>query len=64
MTCAKYLQQAAEQQDRLSNQQRLPTGISDDTDHFMGGLFGMVPVLLRVAPEVATAFSRGGGAPV
>jgi ubiquinone/menaquinone biosynthesis C-methylase UbiE len=36
---------------------------SDDTDHFMGGLFAMVPVLLRIAPEVATAFERGGGVP-
>jgi 2-polyprenyl-3-methyl-5-hydroxy-6-metoxy-1,4-benzoquinol methylase len=34
---------------------------SDDTDHFMGGLFAMAPVLLRVAPEVAAAFARGGG---
>jgi ubiquinone/menaquinone biosynthesis C-methylase UbiE len=34
---------------------------SDDTDHFMGGLFSMVPVLMRAAPDVATAFARGGG---
>ena len=34
---------------------------SDDTDHFMGGLFSMVPVLMRIAPDVATAFERGGG---
>jgi hypothetical protein len=27
----------------------------------MGGLFSMVPVLLRTAPDVATAFARGGG---
>jgi 2-polyprenyl-3-methyl-5-hydroxy-6-metoxy-1,4-benzoquinol methylase len=34
---------------------------SDDTDHFVGGLFAMVPPLLRAAPEVARAFSEGGG---
>jgi ubiquinone/menaquinone biosynthesis C-methylase UbiE len=27
----------------------------------MGGLFTMVPVLMRIAPDVATAFERGGG---
>jgi len=34
---------------------------SDDTDHFVGGLFAMVPPLLRVAPQVADAFRNGGG---
>ncbi|MEA3193718.1 MAG: hypothetical protein QOD26_2051 [Betaproteobacteria bacterium] len=34
---------------------------SDDTDHFVGGLFAMVPPLMRVAPEVAAAFREGGG---
>jgi len=34
---------------------------SEGTDHFMGGLFPMVPVLLRIAPDVASAFARGGG---
>jgi 2-polyprenyl-3-methyl-5-hydroxy-6-metoxy-1,4-benzoquinol methylase len=36
---------------------------SDDTDHFVGGLFAMVPPLLRVAPQVAEAFAKGGGVP-
>jgi 2-polyprenyl-3-methyl-5-hydroxy-6-metoxy-1,4-benzoquinol methylase len=36
---------------------------SDDTDHFVGGLFAMVPPLLRVAPLVAKAFAEGGGVP-
>ena len=36
---------------------------SDDTDHFVGGLFAMVPPLLRVAPQVAEAFANGGGVP-
>jgi 2-polyprenyl-3-methyl-5-hydroxy-6-metoxy-1,4-benzoquinol methylase len=34
---------------------------SDDTDHFVGGLFAMVPPLMRVAPQVEKAFSEGGG---
>jgi len=34
---------------------------SDETDHFVGGLFAMVPPLLRVAPEVVKAFAEGGG---
>jgi 2-polyprenyl-3-methyl-5-hydroxy-6-metoxy-1,4-benzoquinol methylase len=34
---------------------------SDDTDHFVGGLFAMVPPLMRVAPQVEKAFSQGGG---
>jgi len=36
---------------------------SEGTDHFMGGLFHVVPVLLRVAPQVAEAFRTGGGVP-
>ena len=36
---------------------------SDGTDHFAGGLFLFAPPLLRVAPQVAEAFERGGGVP-
>jgi 2-polyprenyl-3-methyl-5-hydroxy-6-metoxy-1,4-benzoquinol methylase len=36
---------------------------SDDTDHFVGGLFAMVPPLMRIAPDVAHAFAAGGGVP-
>ena len=36
---------------------------SDDTDHFVGGLYSMVPVLLAGAPQVAQAFTTGGGVP-
>lgn len=61
MTCAEYLEY-----DPIAETYRLPDEqafllASDDTDHFMGGLFGMAPVLLRVAPDVAMAFVRGGG---
>lgn len=34
---------------------------SEGTDHFMGGLFLMAPVLLGAAPKVADAFKSGGG---
>ena len=34
---------------------------SEGTDHFVGGLFAMVPPLMRVAPDVAEAFRKGGG---
>jgi SAM-dependent methyltransferase len=34
---------------------------SDGTDHFAGGMFEMVPVLMRAAPKVAEAFAAGGG---
>ena len=36
---------------------------SDGSDHFVGGMWEMVPVLMRVAPKVAEAFSKGGGVP-
>ena len=36
---------------------------SDGTDHFAGGMFEMVPVLMRAAPRVAEAFAKGGGVP-
>lgn len=34
---------------------------SEGSDHFMGGLFLMAPVLLGAAPKVAEAFKTGGG---
>ena len=34
---------------------------SEGTDHYLGGLFAMATVLLRVAPRVAQAFREGGG---
>ncbi len=36
---------------------------SDGTDHYMGGMSLMAPVLLNAAPEVAKAFRDGGGVP-
>jgi SAM-dependent methyltransferase len=34
---------------------------SEGSDHFAGGMFEMVPVLMRAAPKVAEAFVKGGG---
>jgi len=34
---------------------------SEGTDHFVGGMWEMVPPLLQVAPQVAGAFAHGGG---
>jgi 2-polyprenyl-3-methyl-5-hydroxy-6-metoxy-1,4-benzoquinol methylase len=34
---------------------------SDGSDHFVGGMWAMVPPLMRVAPQVAEAFEKGGG---
>ncbi|MBV9191015.1 MAG: methyltransferase domain-containing protein [Betaproteobacteria bacterium] len=36
---------------------------SEGTDHFVGGMWEMVPPLLRVTPRVVEAFSKGGGVP-
>jgi ubiquinone/menaquinone biosynthesis C-methylase UbiE len=63
MVCAGYLEYAP-----AAGTYRLPDEhafllASEGTDHFMGGLFCMAPVLLRVAPRVALAFEKGGGVP-
>ena len=36
---------------------------SDGTDHFVGGLFYSIPMMLSCAPRVANAFAEGGGVP-
>jgi 2-polyprenyl-3-methyl-5-hydroxy-6-metoxy-1,4-benzoquinol methylase len=36
---------------------------SEGSDHFVGGMWEMVPALLRQAPRVAEAFAKGGGVP-
>jgi ubiquinone/menaquinone biosynthesis C-methylase UbiE len=63
MSCAGYLEY-----DAAGATFALPDEIayflaSEGTDHFVGGLFAMAPVLLRVAPQVARAFKEGGGVP-
>ena len=34
---------------------------SEGTDHFVGGMWEMVPALMKVAPRVVEAFEKGGG---
>jgi hypothetical protein len=57
MTCAKYLEY-----DPAAQTYRLPDEhahllATDDGDHFMGGLFPIVPVVLRLAPDVASVMT-------
>lgn len=61
MTSAGYLEH-----DGAAGTYRLPDEhgyllASEGTDHFMGGLFLIAPVLLGAAPRVAEAFKSGGG---
>jgi len=63
MVCAGYLEY-----DPVNETFELPDEhaymlASEGTDHYAGGLFGMAPVLLGVAPRVAEAFRNGGGVP-
>jgi hypothetical protein len=63
MTTAGYLEH-----DPATDHYALPEELayllaSGGTDHFMGGLFLVVPVQLRAAPQVADAFRTGGGVP-
>jgi SAM-dependent methyltransferase len=63
MTCAGYLDyDAAAESFRLPEEYAYFLA-SDDSDHFLGGVFAMAPVLLAVAPRVAEAFRDGGGVP-
>jgi len=63
MTCATYLIHDPGADTYILPDEHAFLLASDDTDHFMGGLFTMAPVLLRVAPAVASAFKNGGGVP-
>jgi ubiquinone/menaquinone biosynthesis C-methylase UbiE len=63
MACAGYLEYQAGADSYWLTDEHAYLLASEGTDHFMGGLFGMAPVLLRVAPRVASAFETGGGVP-
>jgi hypothetical protein len=63
MAATGYLDyDSAQQAFRLSDE-RAYLVTSEGTDHFLGGLFYLAPVLLGVAPKVADAFRSGGGVP-
>jgi ubiquinone/menaquinone biosynthesis C-methylase UbiE len=61
MAAAGYLEYDAAAETYALPEEHAYLLASDDTDHFMGGLFSFAPVLLRAAPEVAEAFKKGGG---
>jgi len=63
MVCAGYLEYEPSADTYLLPDEHAFLLASEETDHFMGGLFCMAPVLLRVAPRVALAFENGGGVP-
>lgn len=63
MVCAGYLDHDPEADSYQFPEEHAFLLASEGTDHFMGGLFCIAPVLLRVAPRVAEAFRTGGGVP-
>jgi len=63
MVSSEYLEYDPEQQTYLLPDEYAFMLASDDTDHFVGGLYAMVPVLLAGASQVAEAFQTGGGVP-
>jgi SAM-dependent methyltransferase len=63
MASAGYLDYSPDKQTYELPQEMAYFVASDGSDHFVGGMWEMVPPLLRVAPQVATAFAEGGGVP-
>lgn len=63
MVAAEYLEYDSDQQTYLLPDEYAYMLASDGTDHFVGGLYNMVPVLMAGAPQVAQAFVSGGGVP-
>lgn len=61
MVCAGYIAHDAVDRTYFLPPEHAYLLASDGSDHFAGGLFHMVPMLLGVAPKVAAAFERGGG---
>jgi SAM-dependent methyltransferase len=63
MASAGYLAYEPQAQTYLLSDEHAYFLASEGSDHFAGGMFEMVPVLMRVAPKVAQAFENGGGVP-
>src|SRR2546423_9204138 len=59
MTAAGYLEFAQEKYTLPDEMAYFAA--SEGSDHFVGGMWEMVPPLLRIAPRVADAFAKGGG---
>src|SRR5947207_8356796 len=63
MVSAGYLEYDAAKETYTLPEEMAYFVASDGTDHFVGGMWEMVPALMRVAPRVADAFRKGGGVP-
>jgi 2-polyprenyl-3-methyl-5-hydroxy-6-metoxy-1,4-benzoquinol methylase len=63
MVCAKYLKYHPMSRSFELPEEHAFMVASDGTDHFVGGLFYSIPMMLGVAPRVAQAFVEGGGVP-
>lgn len=63
MVAAEYLEFNAENDTFSLPDEHAYLLASDGTDHYMGGLFGMQPAVMAVAPRVRDAFRDGGGVP-
>ena len=63
MTAARYLDYDPAAQTFTLSDEHAYFVASEGSDHYVGGLFAMAAVLLRVAPRVARAFREGGGVP-
>ena len=61
MASAGYLEYAPAAQTYELPEEMAYFVASEGTDHFVGGMWEMVPPLMRVAPQVADAFAKGGG---
>ena len=63
MTAAGWLDYDPTRETFALSDERAYFVASEGTDHYVGGLYAMAAVLLRVAPRVAQAFREGGGVP-
>src|SRR5687767_10974845 len=61
MASSGYLEFDSEKNTFRLNDEHAYFLASEGSDHFVGGMFEMVPPLMRVAPQVAQAFAKGGG---
>lgn len=63
MVCAEYLEfDPGKETFELPNEFSFLLA-SEGTDHFIGGLFHALPMMMSVAPRVSEAFVNGGGVP-
>ena len=63
MSCAGYLDYHPQSGTYTLSEEMGYFAASEGSDHFVGGMWEMVPALLRQAPNVAEAFAKGGGVP-